>query len=265
MPTSFICNQRCHSARRLIKILASKLYQDESLRDKHRQHLDQLQWESSLGTHTQPFIPAKACTQRLGVLDGNGNPVPTPQRLFVDDSVYTEVFEITRVRIEQAVAAGIEAIFILLGQSDLSKRQDPISFDKMVEMMISYLNKILGVLIDTRRLDVGVPPDYIKKTLALLRPFHQHRKSFTVKEMERITGMLVFIACTAPWLKFLMPHVYTSVAVAIGDNTSHLRKTNKQFRQMLKEAKEPARPPAPAHLPKPRRHERYTRTQRSTG
>ena len=112
----------------------------------------------------------------------------------------------------------------------------------MVEMMISYLNKILGVLIDTRRLDVGVPPDYIKKMLALLRPFHQHRKSFTVKEMERITGMLVFIAGTAPWLKFLMPHVYTSVAVAIGDNTSHLRKTNKQFLQMLKEAKTPGPP-----------------------
>ena len=54
--------------------------------------------------------------------------------------------------------------------------------------------------------------------------------------------MLVFIAGTAPWLKFLMPHVYTSVAVAIGDNTSHRCKTNKQFRQMLKEAKAPGPP-----------------------
>ena len=67
----------------------------------------------------------------------------------MDDSVYADVYEKTRIRLEQAIACGIEAIFILLGQSDLAKRQDPISFAKMIEMMISYLNKILGQLINT--------------------------------------------------------------------------------------------------------------------
>ena len=59
--------QNWEPARRLIKILAPKLYQDESLQDKHHKHLDQLQCESSLGTQTQPFVPAKACTQAMAI------------------------------------------------------------------------------------------------------------------------------------------------------------------------------------------------------
>lgn len=230
--------QNWEPVRRLIEILAEKLFADKSLRDKHRQYLDLLQWEPSLGNMRAAFVPAKACSQRRGVLDTDGQPVATPQRLFVDDSVYAEVYERhTKDRIEQTVAAGIEAIFILLGVSDLAKRQDPISFEKMEEMLVSYMNKMLGQIIHTRRLDVGVPREYIAKTLKLLKPFHRSRKSFTVKEMERITGMLIFIASTAPWLKFLLSHVYTSIASAIGSNKAHLKLTNKQFRLLLKEAK----------------------------
>jgi len=230
--------QNWEPVRRLVEVLAEKLFEDKSLRDKHRKYLDRLQWEPSLGKANTPFVPAKACTQRKGVLDTNGNPVPTPQRLFVDDSVYAEVYHDDRIRIEQTIAAGIEAIFILLGHSNLDKRQDPVSFDKMEAMLVSHLNKILGKLIHTRRMDVGIPQQYVDKTIQLLRPFHDQRKSFTVKEMETITGMLVFIASTAPWLNFLLSQVYTSITVAIGDNTRYLSRTNKQFRLFLKEAKE---------------------------
>ena len=155
----------------------------------------------------------------------------------MDDSVYAKVFEQDKARIEQTIAAGIEAIFILLGQSDLSKRQDPISFEKMTDMVISYLNKLLGQILDTRRLDVGVPPTFIADTLRLLKPFHYQRKSFTVKEMERITGMLVHIASTAPWIKFLLAQMYISIAAGVSDNKSYLVRTDKQFRQLLKETK----------------------------
>ena len=231
--------QNWEPVRRLVEILAVKLYDDDSLRDKHRKHLDKLNWEPSLGSGNKDlFVQAKACSQRRGVLDDQGTPLPTPQRLFVDDSVYAEIYQASHERMERAVAAGIEAIFILLGQSDLAKRQDPISLDKMTAMMVSYLNKILGQLIDTRRMDIGVPPDYIHRTLLLLKPFHKERKSFTVKEMETLTGMLVFIASTAPWLKFMMSHVYTSVAAAINKNYAHLIRTNKQFREFIKMAKD---------------------------
>ena len=133
------------------------------------------------------------------------------------------------------MAAGIEAIFILLGRSDLSKRQDPILFEKMEEMM-SYFNKVLGQVVNTRKLEVGVPSAFVAMIRQLLKPFHSERKSFTVKEMEKLTGKITFIASSAPWVKFLLSHVYISIAAAVDDNEAHLVTTNKQFWQLLNDA-----------------------------
>ena len=67
-------------------------------------------------------------------------------------------------------------------------------------MIVSYLNKVLGVVLDTRQMDIGVPPAFIADTLRLLKPYHTQRKSFRVRDMEAITGKLIFIAGTARWL-----------------------------------------------------------------
>jgi hypothetical protein len=66
----------------------------------------------------------------------------------VDDGIYVKFFDV--IRIENAAAASIEAIFILLGPSTRNCRQDPISFDKLEEMVISPINRILGNVINTR-------------------------------------------------------------------------------------------------------------------
>jgi hypothetical protein len=86
-----------------------------------------------------------------GVLDQNGDPVNTPHGLFVDDDLIAEVYD--KQRILRAIAAFIETIFILLGESDLSKRQDPISWEKMLEMLINYVNVALGLQINTRQMN----------------------------------------------------------------------------------------------------------------
>jgi len=55
--------------------------------------------------------------------------------------VYADVYNDSRVCIEQTVAAGIKTIFILLRTSDLDKRQDSILFDKMEAMIWSPIWK----------------------------------------------------------------------------------------------------------------------------
>jgi len=98
-----------------------KLFSDKSIIAKHREYLDKLQWEPSLGKCKTPFVPAKACSQRVGVLNADGTPDTTPERLFLDDSVYADIYNDDRVRIEQTVASGIRTNFILFGASDLDK------------------------------------------------------------------------------------------------------------------------------------------------
>jgi len=149
--------QNWEPVRRLIEVLADWLFAYKSLIAKHCKYVDKLHWDQSLGKCKQEFVTATSCSQHTGVLDTSGKPLPTPQKLLVEDSVYAEIYEDDKIRIEQIVAAGIESIFILLGVSNLSKHHDPISFDKIEAMMLSHLNKILGKLLHTRCLDVGVP------------------------------------------------------------------------------------------------------------
>jgi hypothetical protein len=68
-----------------------------------------------------------------------GSLAPTPHHFYVDDGIYVDWFDINRI--ERSAAASIEAVFILLGPSALDRRQDPISFDKLEEMVIGPINR----------------------------------------------------------------------------------------------------------------------------
>ena len=78
-----------------------------------------------------------------------------------------------------------------------------------------------------------MPYAYVSQVLILLQLFHNERKLFTAKEMEKITGMLVFIAASAPWLKFILAQVYVSLAAAICVNIDHLTRMSKRFQRRV--------------------------------
>ena len=219
--------------RRVIEQLAQGLFQDSSLREKHRQYLDKLQWDPSLDSSaTKRFVPAFPDSQNQGVLDDDGVPVDTPHHVFVDDDIYADVY--FRERVEQAVAASIEAMFITLGESDLTFRPDPISWDKLIDMTISHFNKVLGLEINTRKMDVGPPPEFVARTVQQLNAFHDGRKSFTVKEMSSLVGHLSHIATTSSWLRHILSHLYTSISSALKVNNAHEIQTNKAFRDAVR-------------------------------
>ncbi len=160
------------------------------LQEKHKHHLNKLQWDNSLGSHKrQRFTPATPDSQNTGVRLPNGSILPPPHHLFVDDDIYADIFN--SFCIWQAVAASIEAIYILLGESDLSKWQDPVLFDKLEDMPVSYSSRILGQIVNTQQMDVETPPEFIVDTLQLLnKSFSPHRKVFLLQDIESITRKL---------------------------------------------------------------------------
>ena len=89
--------------------------------------------------------------------------VNTPHAFFVDDDCYAEVHKVDRI--EQAIAASIEVIFILLGDPNIKILQHPVSFDKLEETQVDWTNKLLGVRINTRLLTVPTPVEYIEKVV----------------------------------------------------------------------------------------------------
>ena len=98
-------------------------------------------------------------------------------------------------RFEQAIASSIKAIFILLGDSNTALRQDPISWDKLHELLVAPVNHILGLVLDLRRMTVGTPPEFVSMTITLLRTtWGPHHHSLQVKEAKELTRKLNHIA-----------------------------------------------------------------------
>ncbi len=150
--------------RRITEQLAMALFNDNTLQEKHKKHLDKLHWDNSLGNRKQQrFTLATRDSQNSGVQLPDGSLRPTPHHLFVNNDIYCDVFD--SYRIQHAVAASIEAIYILLGDSDLSQRQDPVSFNKLEDMPVSFSSRILGQIVNTWRKDLETPPEFIADTI----------------------------------------------------------------------------------------------------
>ena len=131
----------------VLKQLATILITDISLCDKHRQYLDGLQWDHSLGKRQHvAFTGAVRDPQHAPPWTSMGSILSTPHFIYMDD-VYIDFNNV--VHVEQAIAVIIKAIFIILRPSQLHKQQDPISVYKLEDKIIGPVNKRLGHVIST--------------------------------------------------------------------------------------------------------------------
>jgi hypothetical protein len=192
----------------------------------------------------------------------SGKPVNTPHYYFVDNGITAEVYE--RERIRRAIAANIEAIFRLLGESDLKRRQDPVSWDKLLDMIVNYANVVLGHHINTRKMIVSTTQSYLAQLLKMLEYWHSKRQSFTIiDEIAPLIGKLNHMAQMIRCMNHLMGHLYTSLSCALTKNKRHLITTNKQFCELLKlikhEPETEEEQNSSPHLHIPRQVKRYSK------
>jgi hypothetical protein len=198
----------CEVVRQVLEHLATQLFHDKSLHSKHRPFLAKLKWDRSLTSHKGLYCFTKAHWDALNaaVVDTGGMPLSHAALCVVDDDIYVDIFSIKDFK--QCIASSIAAIYILLGPSDLQCQQDPISFDKLTDMTISPVNRVLGHIVDTRRMTLSTPPEFIADVASSLATmWGPHRKSFTLREIETLVGKLNHMALAAPWLRFLMAQV----------------------------------------------------------
>jgi hypothetical protein len=134
--------------------LAERLIFNTSLVLKHCAVLNKIKWCCSLGGKKKPrFTRAFGDVLNQGILDTHGNPVPMPHGVYVDEDIYLDVAD--KCCFEQAISASIEAIFLLLGESNMALCQDPISWDKLHELLVAPVNHILGLVLDLCHMTVA--------------------------------------------------------------------------------------------------------------
>jgi hypothetical protein len=67
------------------------------------------------------------CLINIGVLDNQGNKVPLPARIYVDNALSLAT---SKENMEQVLAALVKAIFAVMGAPDTSIRQCSLAMDK---------------------------------------------------------------------------------------------------------------------------------------
>jgi len=134
---------------------------------------------------------------------------------------------------ELKLAALIEALFVIMGAPDTRVRQCPLALDKWWELIVASRQRMLGVIVDTNTMKVGIPPDYVAEVLDLINTtWHPHRRRFTVGEAQRLTGKLGHLAEGANWVFHLLTHLYASIAYALSENKRLLSDTTPEFRNI---------------------------------
>jgi hypothetical protein len=71
--------------------------------------------------------------------------------------------------IRPLLAAIIEAIFVVCGRPDMAIRQCPLSLKKWHELIVGPRQIVLGLVVDTTKMTVGITPEYLQQVRDLLR------------------------------------------------------------------------------------------------
>ena len=109
--------------------------------------------------------------------------------MFVDYSLLSNTFE----NIKHAIAESIEALYILLGYSNIEIRQSSLSLDKYHKSTCSYNRHQLGRVLNTRSLGVGVSEEKrIKMVTELFNWPHKKRKRCILFNGVTLLGGLEF-------------------------------------------------------------------------
>ncbi len=132
-----------------------------------------------------PITPAVACNINTGIVATYGTKKNLPAQIYVDDML---LLGHSKGQIVMKLAALIKAIFVIMGEPDTTVRQCPLAMDKWKELVIGPVQTMLGLVIDTYQLTVGILSNYVNEVLMLLNNTWQcGRKQFMVFKAQKLT------------------------------------------------------------------------------
>ncbi len=131
------------------------------------------------------------------------------------------------------LAVMIESIFVVMCESDIPLRQCPLAMDKWLQLVVCPVQTMIGLVINTNKLTMAIPPQYVAEVRELLdTTWHVGRKSFTVNKAQKLTGRLGHLAEGAPWSHCLMTQMYASIAKALASSKAILLDSLHEFKNI---------------------------------
>jgi hypothetical protein len=91
--------------------------------------------------------------------------------------------------------------------------------DKWKKLVVGEKQLALGLILKTREMAVSMTDDYLASTLTLLNTtWPKCKKRFSALEASKIVGKLARLTEGAPWARYLLSQLYTSIAFALAQN-----------------------------------------------
>jgi hypothetical protein len=164
--------------RRAIEALTRVFANRPNLVVRHKKFIDMLKCEEI--DPSAKLTPAFSCAINCGIMDDARNWIDLPAHIYVDNAL---MLALDADHMKMVLAATIEAIFIVMGKPDVAVRQCPLAMDKLLEVVIGPKQTMLGLIINTNRLTVAIPPKYLQEVLELLNStWHHNQHCFEVSE-----------------------------------------------------------------------------------
>jgi hypothetical protein len=196
--------------------------------EKHQVLLDMPKWDSP--TLQELLIKAYPCKVNQGILVGS----KLTANIYVDDILGAAAFKENMIRL---LAAIIEAIFTVCGRPDMAVCQCPFLLEKWHELIVGPKQIILGLVVDTSKMTVGITDKYLDQVRLLLSQWDRNRRFFKVHDMQKLVGKLAQLGEGAPWIFKLISHLYTSLAFSLKNNAELLKNSSSGFRSLVKQTK----------------------------
>jgi hypothetical protein len=167
-----------------------------------------------------------------GILENQGNRVPLPARIYVDDAL---MLAISKENMQQVLAALIEVIFVVMDIPDTSVCHCSLAMDKWGKLNVAPIQTMLGLLINNNRMIVSIPHNYIQSVCLLIEStWHTHHQQFTVKEAQELTGKSGHLSKGANWVFHLLTHLYAFIACALLENNKFLADSSPECQSFIK-------------------------------
>jgi hypothetical protein len=152
-------------------------------------------------------------------------------KIYVDDVLAAAEHKKIMERLIEAI---IKPIFVVCGQPDITIHQCPPLLQKWNKLIVHLMQIILGLIVDTNKMRVGINDEYIQQIHDLLNFWDPNCRLFKVNDMQKLIGKLAQVGEGAPWVFYLMfmSCLYTSFVYALKNNTKLLEKCSSGFREL---------------------------------
>jgi len=125
-----------------------------------------------------------------------------------------------------------------MGHPCPSARPVPVNLDKLEELVVSLLQILLGLLVNTREMTVSISNEFCREVLALLTATGTAAGKVSRSRNSNCVGKLGCIAQAYRPFYFFMSQLYLSLAFALRENRAFLINTSKHFRALIKKMKQ---------------------------